>query len=255
MLTTDDLKTLALFTGALGWFIAAALGTGPSFFISENPFDPFIGMLFFGSVGLSIFYGIAVGNEVYKILKSGFVRRGERYTMSRKHVVFLFLFIGVALLTSPSLFTLDMLLNITFGLLFSASVALSIVFGIAVSIGVYKSLESRFARRGQHHEASRVKLEDQESTEREIISRRASPHRFRCIECGTTILGGKAACPHCGAPQQRCILCKHFIGQEELYSKCPHCGQLAHRSHLLEWIKMKGTCPYCKSRLRQSDIT
>ncbi len=89
----------------------------------------------------------------------------------------------------------------------------------------------------------------------EAARRHASPDRFRCIQCGTVITGGKGTCPNCGAAQQRCMVCHQFIGQEELYNRCPHCGQLAHRTHLLEWIKIKGICPYCKTKLRRKDIT
>lgn len=84
--------------------------------------------------------------------------------------------------------------------------------------------------------------------------RQARPSRFRCFKCGEYITGGEAVCPKCKAKQQRCMVCKQFIGQEELYNSCPHCKQLAHRNHLLEWLKVKGTCPYCKRNLQPSDV-
>ncbi len=87
-----------------------------------------------------------------------------------------------------------------------------------------------------------------------IEGRLATPSRFRCMECGEFITGGKDVCPECGAKQVRCMVCQQFIGQEELYIMCPHCEQLAHRAHLLEWVKIKGICPYCKEKLRRSDI-
>jgi hypothetical protein len=87
-----------------------------------------------------------------------------------------------------------------------------------------------------------------------ITGRQATPSQFRCIECGEFITDGGGTCPSCGATQQRCTVCNQYIGQEELYSKCPHCEQLAHRSHLLKWIKIRGICPYCKRKLRLEEI-
>ena len=87
------------------------------------------------------------------------------------------------------------------------------------------------------------------------VERPSATRKFRCFECGKIIRGGKSKCPKCGAKQRRCMVCRTFIGQEELYTKCSHCKQLAHRSHLLEWIKVNGTCPYCKGKLRVRDVT
>ncbi len=88
-----------------------------------------------------------------------------------------------------------------------------------------------------------------------VVKRQARPSRFRCIECGEVITGGEATCPECGAKQKQCTVCQQFIGQEELYNQCPHCKQLAHRTHLLEWLKIKGICPYCKEKLRKEELT
>jgi uncharacterized paraquat-inducible protein A len=30
---------------------------------------------------------------------------------------------------------------------------------------------------------------------------------------------------------------------------CPHCKVVAHAAHLQEWVKTRGTCPHCKTRL------
>ncbi len=87
-----------------------------------------------------------------------------------------------------------------------------------------------------------------------IFERETRPSQFRCLECGEFITYGKAVCSKCGEKQKRCIVCQQFIGQEELYSKCPHCKQLAHRVHLLEWVKVKGSCPYCKEKLRKEEL-
>lgn len=51
-----------------------------------------------------------------------------------------------------------------------------------------------------------------------------------------------------------CIVCHHHIGIEVPTLMCPHCGGEAHRSHLLEWLKVKGTCPNCGRKLSRSDF-
>jgi len=49
----------------------------------------------------------------------------------------------------------------------------------------------------------------------------------------------------------RCIVCNLIINpaKEELIY-CPHCNSPAHRSHLIEWIKIKGFCPKCKKDIK-----
>ncbi|WXG39494.1 MAG: hypothetical protein WED07_01445 [Candidatus Freyarchaeum deiterrae] len=49
-------------------------------------------------------------------------------------------------------------------------------------------------------------------------------------------------------------MCSESISSGEAIVKCPRCGVLSHRDHLLEWIKVKGYCPSCKERLSQEDI-
>ncbi len=48
---------------------------------------------------------------------------------------------------------------------------------------------------------------------------------------------------------ESCMLCRKKIKAGEVYLKCPYCQNIYHRSHLLEWIKVKGTCPVCKHKL------
>ncbi|NHI93149.1 MAG: hypothetical protein EAX96_11655 [Candidatus Lokiarchaeota archaeon] len=54
----------------------------------------------------------------------------------------------------------------------------------------------------------------------------------------------------------KCIVCNLPIKKEHLSNalKCPHCNGIAHSDHLIEWIKMKGTCPYCRKRLGRSKL-
>ncbi len=54
----------------------------------------------------------------------------------------------------------------------------------------------------------------------------------------------------------RCIVCNLFIKKEDINTskKCPHCNGIAHRNHILEWVRMQGTCPYCRTRLGSSQL-
>ncbi len=85
-------------------------------------------------------------------------------------------------------------------------------------------------------------------------TRRERPTRYNCRKCGAQITGDKATCQKCGAKQRQCTVCQGFIEHKEQYLQCPHCKQLAHKRHLLEWLKVKGQCPYCRRKLRRKDV-
>ncbi|MBN1331130.1 MAG: E3 ubiquitin protein ligase [Candidatus Heimdallarchaeota archaeon] len=53
---------------------------------------------------------------------------------------------------------------------------------------------------------------------------------------------------------ENCIVCRRQIRQGDKYVTCPHCKKIAHFSHLIEWIKVQGTCPNCHARLKISDF-
>lgn len=52
----------------------------------------------------------------------------------------------------------------------------------------------------------------------------------------------------------RCGICSSVLQNADEVTRCYHCGLLAHRTHLLEWVKTKGTCPRCKNVLTPEDI-
>ncbi|TFG05366.1 MAG: hypothetical protein EU536_02010 [Promethearchaeota archaeon] len=49
----------------------------------------------------------------------------------------------------------------------------------------------------------------------------------------------------------RCMVCNLTIEpvKEEIVY-CPHCNTPAHRTHLIEWLKIKRTCPNCKKTIK-----
>ncbi len=48
---------------------------------------------------------------------------------------------------------------------------------------------------------------------------------------------------------KNCIVCLLPIGPNDETIDCPNCGGIAHRREMLEWVKTKGKCPFCKIRL------
>ncbi len=43
----------------------------------------------------------------------------------------------------------------------------------------------------------------------------------------------------------KCVVCDLLIYENEEFTTCPICNAIAHRTHLLEWLKIKGFCPNC----------
>ena len=52
----------------------------------------------------------------------------------------------------------------------------------------------------------------------------------------------------------RCMDCGLEIKSGEDIVFCRYCNSPAHREHLLEWLHIKGICPYCRHFLRESDL-
>ncbi|HUY00185.1 MAG TPA: hypothetical protein VMV49_11560 [Candidatus Deferrimicrobium sp.] len=61
-------------------------------------------------------------------------------------------------------------------------------------------------------------------------------------------------CPHCKVDLNRCGVCNLIIGKEETLS-CPFCDQPSHADHLLEWVKIKGSCSACGHELHDFELT
>jgi hypothetical protein len=78
----------------------------------------------------------------------------------------------------------------------------------------------------------------------------------RCAFCGEKlrITEDMQYCPWCGMEIPQCIICLLSIVKGDDFVKCPYCESFAHRNHLVEWVKVKGSCPYCKERLTEFDI-
>ncbi|MHA1301796.1 MAG: hypothetical protein ACTSO9_20440 [Candidatus Helarchaeota archaeon] len=56
--------------------------------------------------------------------------------------------------------------------------------------------------------------------------------------------------------KEKCIVCALPINEDDESPKvyCPHCRNPAHKNHILDWIKLRGTCPICRKNLSRSDF-
>jgi hypothetical protein len=48
-----------------------------------------------------------------------------------------------------------------------------------------------------------------------------------------------------------CIVCSLRLTKDDNVVWCPHCGGLAHRNHMLDWVRAKGCCPACDQPLNE----
>jgi predicted RNA-binding Zn-ribbon protein involved in translation (DUF1610 family) len=96
----------------------------------------------------------------------------------------------------------------------------------------------------------------------------------KCGSCGASLVVGEDYCWNCGAkitapisrtakPPGRtvtelrrgiCMVCGLSLAKGDEMLSCPHCGNLAHRNHLLEWLHVKDYCPLCRKHLDQRDL-
>ncbi|NHJ49803.1 MAG: hypothetical protein FK733_18570 [Asgard group archaeon] len=89
----------------------------------------------------------------------------------------------------------------------------------------------------------------------EEIRERISKRTIRCFSCGEERTNVNEPCSNCGVETVQCSVCKLPISFGSDYLECSHCQNVAHREHLLEWVKVKGTCPICQQKLTVDDFT
>jgi predicted RNA-binding Zn-ribbon protein involved in translation (DUF1610 family) len=90
-----------------------------------------------------------------------------------------------------------------------------------------------------------------------------------CSNCGASLTHGlKDATPlgigvkakprkHIGAKTrhgEKCTVCGLQLTRDDNVARCPHCGNPAHRTHLLEWIHRRNRCPVCGKYLDEKDF-
>lgn len=75
-----------------------------------------------------------------------------------------------------------------------------------------------------------------------------------CPHCEATILAEATICPHCGSSRPTCMVCLLPIEFADAVLICPHCEGQAHRVHILEYLKVKGSCPNCQTDLDEFEL-
>ena len=75
-----------------------------------------------------------------------------------------------------------------------------------------------------------------------------------CPSCGEALYKIGSFCPYCGFKLEKCIVCNLIIGKDDEITKCPYCSGIAHRDHILEYIKVKGQCPICGKELKKYEL-
>ena len=55
--------------------------------------------------------------------------------------------------------------------------------------------------------------------------------------------------------KEKCMVCMGILVAGEEIAACEHCGNVAHKEHLQEWLRQKGVCPVCKEQLNEENIT
>jgi hypothetical protein len=135
-------------------------------------------------------------------------------------------------------------------------------------------------RRTQGHPDSESTYRQAEVPARETVIREERQERtpatrnVQCRRCGASLKAGDDYCWNCGAaakaglapaPVPRrlarrrirsgiCMVCKRGLENADEMLFCPHCGSLAHRDHLLEWLHVKNYCPTCGRPLDEATV-
>ena len=90
--------------------------------------------------------------------------------------------------------------------------------------------------------------------DQKIAQERLAKRTILCYSCGKEKTDAKAACENCGIEAVVCSVCKLPISYGSETLQCHQCENIAHKEHLLEWIKVKGSCPVCQTSLKTGDF-
>ena len=74
---------------------------------------------------------------------------------------------------------------------------------------------------------------------------------IRCYTCDTVFETDTEKCKKCGSLRPRCIVCilELYPSEKSKIITTPCCGVLAHKEHIIMWLKRNKTCPNCKKSL------
>ena len=72
--------------------------------------------------------------------------------------------------------------------------------------------------------------------------------KMHCLNCGHVITSIHDPCSNCDLHPQKCTICQGLIKRGDNVLECPTCNNLAHKEHMLQWLKIKEECPICKTK-------
>jgi hypothetical protein len=75
-----------------------------------------------------------------------------------------------------------------------------------------------------------------------------------CWSCGKSFTASDVPRSFTFETAQRCAVCSYWVYPGEQVALCPACRAQGHRTHMLEYVKAKGTCPVCSQRLSSTHL-
>ena len=51
-----------------------------------------------------------------------------------------------------------------------------------------------------------------------------------------------------------CMICHMKVEQGDIEVRCPNCGCVTHKTHMLEWLHVKNYCPVCHRHINEGDL-
>jgi hypothetical protein len=158
----------------------------------------------------------------------------------------------------------------------SPDLSIPILFG--ASFVVFLGVAAVFVFRSRRNQTERPVRPEEAEEETEMVPARQVR---RCVRCGAILAENASYCLRCGEPiggvqlpkgpksalepirrarsnasliGQRCMVCDLPVKRGEELVRCPHCNNIAHKTHMLEWLHVRGTCPVCGEHIEDSSL-
>lgn len=131
---------------------------------------------------------------------------------------------------------------------------LSLLIGLILVIFAYDNKKKIEVEVRRTIESAKIKILMEAPARTVSISNVDKEKLMNCPSCGKALYKEGNFCPYCGFKLERCIVCNLTIGKEDEITRCPYCSGIAHRDHMLEYIKVKGQCPICGKELKKYEL-
>ena len=82
------------------------------------------------------------------------------------------------------------------------------------------------------------------------------PNAKFCVNCGANLAKGASGetLLDLNEEAENCMVCKKVFREGDIALRCIHCGHLAHKAHLMEWVHAKGCCPNCGEKMDEATM-